>query len=83
MALVTLFLVPVTPYVMYSQLLSVYVTWRWTMWISLIICALPTVGLIITYWPKSEHTAVQNRKEMIKSIDWLGGFLSIVGVILL
>ncbi|GIZ43166.1 hypothetical protein CKM354_000640400 [Cercospora kikuchii] len=82
MALVTLFLVPVTPYVMYSQLLSVYVTWRWTMWISLIICALPTVGLIITYWPKSEHTAVQNRKEMIKSIDWLGGFLSIVGVIL-
>ena len=30
-----LFLVPFTPYVMYSQLLFAYHTWRWGLWICL------------------------------------------------
>lgn len=83
MALVTLFLVPITPYVMYSQLLAAYRTWRWIMWISLIGCALPTAGLVVSYWPQPIQGVEESRREILKKIDWGGGFLSIAGVVLL
>lgn len=33
LGMVTFFIVPFCPYVLYSQLLSVHVTWRWGQWI--------------------------------------------------
>jgi hypothetical protein len=35
LALVTLFVLPFTPYLLYAQLLSTYHTWRWGLWICL------------------------------------------------
>lgn len=35
LALVTGFVLPFTPYLLYAQLLSTYHTWRWGIWICL------------------------------------------------
>jgi hypothetical protein len=77
LALVTLAVFPFTPYLMYSQLLSTYHTWRWCLWICLYLfhsvdCETLTddgsiwngifwVGIALTYFPHSQ-TRVKGEK---------------------
>jgi hypothetical protein len=83
LAILTAFVFPFTPYVMYSQLLSTHVTWRWGPWISLIYNGITMVGLAITYFPHAHVRAEGlSRSAIIKRIDFLGAFLSITGLTL-
>jgi len=77
-------IIPFTPYVIYSQLLSVYASWRYGMWISLIWNSLVFIGLASTYFPKS-HPRMDgfSKREIFSQIDYLGAILSIVGITLL
>lgn len=83
LAALTAFVFPFTPYVLYSQLLSTYVTWRWGAWISLIYNGIVAVGLATTYFPHAHVRAEGFTKmEILKRIDFLGAFLSITGLCL-
>ncbi|KAH7142914.1 major facilitator superfamily domain-containing protein [Dactylonectria estremocensis] len=84
LALVTAFLLPFTPYVMYSQLLSIHATWRWTMWLTLIWNAFVLIGLAFTYFPK-DHPRVEgvSNRDILRQIDYVGAVLSITGITLL
>jgi hypothetical protein len=68
---------------MYSQLLSTYVTWRWGAWISLIYNGLTGLGLAVTYFPVAHVRAEGfSKRQILKRMDLLGAFLSIVGLTL-
>jgi MFS family permease len=83
LALMTGCIIPFTPYVMYSQLLSTYHTWRWGQWISLFWNALVFIGLATTYFPKS-HPRMEGftKRKILARIDYVGAGLSIVGITL-
>lgn len=58
-------------------------TWRWGIWISLIYNAITLVGLVLFYFPQGRRRADgMSRMAVIKRIDYVGGFLSIVGLVL-
>ncbi|KIV98796.1 uncharacterized protein PV09_09448 [Verruconis gallopava] len=80
-AVLTAFVFPFTPYVLYSELLSTHHTWRWGMWISLIYNGVTGLGLLFTYFPVA-HVRAEGLSalEIIKRIDFIGGILSIVGL---
>ncbi|KAH7017109.1 major facilitator superfamily domain-containing protein [Ilyonectria destructans] len=84
LALVTAFLLPFTPYVLYSQLLSTHATWRWTMWVTMIWNGFVLAGLTFTYFPK-DHPRMEgvSKRDILKQIDYVGAVLSIVGITLL
>lgn len=84
LAAVTFFVIPFVPYVMYSQLLGTYHTWRWGIYICIIYNGIFFIGAALTYFPKS-HTRADGvtKMDILKRIDYGGGFLSIVGVTLL
>ncbi|KIW77617.1 hypothetical protein Z517_10063 [Fonsecaea pedrosoi CBS 271.37] len=83
LALMTASILPFTPYVMYSQLLSTYRTWRWTQWIALIWNGVVFLGLLTTYFPKA-HPRLEgmSKQQILKRIDYLGAILSVVGITL-
>ena len=81
LAAVTAFVFPFTPYVMYSQLLSTYHTWRWGPWISLIYNGITALGLLLTYFPHAHVRAEGfSARAILKRIDYLGAVLSILGL---
>ena len=84
LAILTAFVVVFTPYIFYCQLLGTRATWRWVAWISLIYNGVTGIGLALTYFPHN-HTRAEgfSRKNVLRKIDYLGGFLSIVGITLL
>ena len=83
LAILTAFVVPFCPYVLYSQEFSTHATWRWGAWISLIYNAITAVGLLLTYFPHAHvRTEGMSRAAILKRIDFLGGFLSIAGLVL-
>ncbi|KAH9209511.1 fungal trichothecene efflux pump [Leptodontidium sp. 2 PMI_412] len=73
------FLIPFTPYVLYSQLLSTRTAqgWRW------IYNFVAFVGMVFTYFPE-RHIVIEKESKMetLKKIDWLGAVLSITGIAL-
>ncbi|PVH69030.1 MFS general substrate transporter [Cadophora sp. DSE1049] len=75
------FLIPFTPYVLYSQLLATRTSegWRWCFWISLIYNFIAFVGMVFTYFPE-KHIVIEkeNRMQTLKKIDWLGAVFSIL-----
>ncbi|KAF2099119.1 MFS general substrate transporter [Rhizodiscina lignyota] len=83
LAALTAFVFPFTPYVMYSQLLGTYHTWRWGPWISLIYNGATGLGLAFTYFPHIHARAEGfSYRAILKRIDFMGGFLSITGLTL-
>jgi hypothetical protein len=82
-AVLTAFVFPFTPYVLYSELLSTYHTWRWGMWIALIYNGITGFGLAVTYFPIA-HVRAEGLSTMaiLKRIDYVGGVLSITGLTL-
>ncbi|KAI1612526.1 putative major facilitator superfamily transporter [Exophiala viscosa] len=83
LGLMTGVIIPFTPYVMYSQLLGTYHTWRWGQWICLIWNGITFIGLVTTYFPKA-HPRMEgfNKKMILARIDYVGAFLSITGITL-
>jgi len=84
LALMTGCILPFTPYVMYSQLLSTRATWRWGPWISLIWNGVVFVALAATYFPKS-HPRMEgfSKRKILADIDYVGAILSITGITIL
>lgn len=86
LAILTAFVLPFCPYVMYTELFAtrgVSPTWRWGAWISLIYNAVTLVGLAVFYFPHGHRRADgMSRMAVLKRIDYVGGFLSIVGLAL-
>jgi hypothetical protein len=78
------FIIPFTPYVLYSQLLSVHATWRWSMWITLIYNGLVFLGIATTYFPQAHPRAEGfSKRKILSEIDYIGAALSIVGITIL
>lgn len=87
LAMVTAFVLPFCPYLLYVELWShrdLNVGWRWGPWVSLIFNGIVGLGLLATYFPKA-HTRADgfSRRDVLKKIDYIGGFLSITGLTLL
>lgn len=74
-------IIPFCPAVLYAQLVTYASTWRW---IGLIIGGWSFIGLVLTfafYWPPPRQIGL-SRGELIRRIDFVGGFLSAAGVTL-
>ena len=83
-AVLTMFVAVFTPYIFYCQLLGTRASWRWTAWISLIYNGITGIGLFVFYHPHNhKRTEGFSYREILRKIDYLGGFLSIVGLTLL
>ncbi|KAF1814529.1 MFS general substrate transporter [Eremomyces bilateralis CBS 781.70] len=85
LAVVTAFVFPFTPYLLYTELLQrdTKLGWRWTAWISLIYNGITGLGLLFTYFP-NHHTRADglSRRAILAKIDYIGGLLSIIGLTL-
>jgi len=87
LALVTAFVLPFCPYLLYVELWSHSATgpgWRWGPWVALIFNAIVGVGLALTYFPQrhTNNDTTYSRKAILKRIDYVGGVLSITGLTL-
>ncbi|OAL29919.1 hypothetical protein AYO22_01825 [Fonsecaea multimorphosa] len=84
LALVTGFVLPFTPYVIYAQLLAAYHTWRWGLWICLIWNGIWWLVLLVVYFPESQtRTKRMMSKETLKKIDYIGAITSVTGLTLI
>jgi len=85
LALVTAFVIPFCPYLMYVELWSYGAGpgWRWGAWTALIYNGVIGLGLLFTYFPHA-HTRAEgfSRRSILKRIDYVGGVLSITGLTL-
>jgi len=62
-----------------AQLYSQY-SWRWGAWISIILCAMNFILIFAFYYPPPRPNSLGLSKiEILKRIDFLGGFLSLSG----
>ncbi|KAH8706051.1 putative major facilitator superfamily transporter [Talaromyces proteolyticus] len=75
-------IIPFAPYMMYSQYFSTYTTWRWGLWIALIVNGTGGIFLALTYFPKRVSQSRLSKKEILGQVDYIGAFLSIVGLTL-
>lgn len=87
LAVVTAFVLPFCPYLLYVELWSYGndVGWRWGPWTSLIYNGIIGLGLLFTYFPQHNRTRAEgfSRRDILKKIDYVGGVLSITGLTLL
>ncbi|KAK5114166.1 hypothetical protein LTR62_002736 [Meristemomyces frigidus] len=83
LAVLTAFVLPWCPYVLYAELFSTHATWRWGPWISLIFNGITGIGLLFTYFPHA-HVRAEGLpwQAVLKRIDFIGGGLSILGLVL-
>ncbi len=76
-------ILPFCPSVLYGQLIAFYSTWRYVG----LFCALwASIGLVVTatfYFPPPRVNSMGiSRHDMICQIDWVGGLLSISGMVI-
>ncbi|CAO2655668.1 Nn.00g044710.m01.CDS01 [Neocucurbitaria sp. VM-36] len=86
LALVTAFVLPFCPYLIYVEMWSHHDTkvgWRWGPWVALMYNGIVGLGLLTTYFPHN-HTRAEgfSRTAILKRIDYVGGVLSITGLTL-
>ncbi|KAK3057047.1 hypothetical protein LTR09_002085 [Extremus antarcticus] len=76
-------IIPFCPSVLWGQLIAYYSTWRW---IGLVCGIWNFIGLVMTavfYFPPPRvNSTGMSRKEILAQIDYIGGILSVVGMIL-
>ncbi|KAI1325082.1 putative major facilitator superfamily transporter [Xylariaceae sp. FL0255] len=76
-------IIPFVPSVLWGQLIAYYTSWRY---IGLLCGLWACVGLVLTvffyYPPARVNSQGLSRAEILNRIDYVGGFLSIVGLIL-
>ena len=82
---IILTVVPLLPSVMYAQIISAFSTWRY---VSILTGGWALVGLVMTaffYHPPAptEDLDWKQKLALMKSMDLVGGFLSIAGLVLL
>jgi len=85
LAVLTAFVLPFCPYVLYAELFSHRTSqgWRWGAWISLVYNGITLLGLLLTYFPHAHlRTEGLSKMSVIRRIDFLGGLLSITGLTL-
>ncbi|KJX96812.1 MFS drug efflux pump like protein [Zymoseptoria brevis] len=86
LAVLTAFVLPFCPYVMYSEMFCTRgsnPTWRWGIWISLIYNGITFLGLATCYFPINHPRAAGlSTWDVMKKIDIVGGLLSIIGLTL-
>ncbi|QDS70527.1 hypothetical protein FKW77_010312 [Venturia effusa] len=76
-------IIPFCPSVLWSQLIAYYSTWRYCGLVCGIWAAIGTLLVAFFYFPppRINSTGMSN-KEILGQIDWLGGLLSIAGMVL-
>jgi MFS family permease len=76
-------IVPFCPSVLYGQLIAYYSSWRY---IGLLCAVWAFIGLVLTavfyFPPPPAHVNGSTRREILGQIDFVGGLLSISGMIL-
>ena len=76
-------IVPFCPSILWGQLIAFYGSWRY---IGLLCGVWAFIGLMLTiifyHPPPRSATVGLSRREVLGRIDWVGGFLSIVGLLL-
>ena len=82
-AILVFTILPFCPSVLWAQLIAAHSNWRWVG----LLCALwAAVGFITTavfYFPPPRvNSRGMSRREVLSQIDYVGGFLSVVGMIL-
>lgn len=82
-AILVFTIVPFCPSVLYAQLIAYYSSWRW---IGCFCAIWAFIGLVITacfYFPPPRvNSQGLSRKQVLAEIDYVGGFLSISGMLL-
>ena len=82
-AILVLTIIPFCPSVLWAQLIASHSSWRYCG----LLCGLwAAIGLVMTllfYFPPPRvNSQGLSRKQVLKQIDYIGGFLSISGMIL-
>ena len=76
-------IIPFCPSVLWGQLIAAYSTWRY---VGLLCGVWNTIGLIMTavfYFPPPRvNSTGLSRKQILEQIDYVGGLLSVFGMIL-
>lgn len=76
-------ILPFCPSVLWGQLIAAHAGWRWC---GLLCAVWATIGFVLTlifyFPPKRVNSAGLSKWEVFRRIDFLGGFLSIAGMIL-
>jgi len=76
-------IVPFCPSVLYAQLILQASSWRY---VGILVGVWNFLALVFTvffYWPPHRlNSEGYSRRKVLQRIDWMGGFLSIVGVLL-
>lgn len=76
-------IIPYCPSVLWGQLISYYSSWRW---IGLLCAVWNFIGLALTvifYFPPPRVNSIgMSRREVLRQIDYIGGILSISGMLL-
>lgn len=76
-------ILPFTPSVLWAQLIAAHAGWRWCGLVCGVWAAIGFFLTLIFYFPPERANSIGlNTKEILKRIDWLGGFLSIGGMIM-
>lgn len=84
LALVLLFSITFSPYVLYCQLIGNHTTWRWSLWMVVFYTAIAEVGTALLYFPPPRHrTEGMSAGEIGKRVDYLGALFSIAGLAML
>lgn len=82
-AILVFTIIPFCPSVMYAQLISYYGTWRYIGVICGVWAFIGLLGIVFFYFPPPRiNSAGLSRQQILREIDWVGGFLSIAGMIL-
>jgi MFS family permease len=80
---VILSVLPFAPSVLYAQFIAVHGSWRW---IGLLLGGVTVVGIILTAFfffpPPPKKSEGFSKKQTLARVDFVGGFLSIVGLTL-
>jgi hypothetical protein len=76
-------ILPFVPSVLYAQLIAYYSSWRY---IGVICGVWSFLGVVLTamfYFPPPRvNSKGFSRSQILGEIDWIGGFLSVVGIVL-
>ncbi|KAH8885612.1 MFS general substrate transporter [Thozetella sp. PMI_491] len=76
-------IVPFCPSVMWAQLIATHAGWRYIGVLTTVWCFLGLVSVLVFYFPPPRVNSLGlSKREIFNRIDFIGGFLSIAGIVL-